>query len=76
MDRMEKIVALLQPSSGYVIGALIAAAAWGTAVPLRLGFLEVVAVGVVAAMVAWRNTDPVWVVIGAIAVGSGWSWIA
>ena len=76
LNRMEKVVALVQPSSGYVIGGLIAAAAWGTAVPLALGFVEVVAAGLVAAMVAFRNTDPVWIIVGAIAVGSGWSWIA
>jgi len=76
LGRMERIVALVQPSSGYVIGALIAAAAWGTAVPMRLARVEVAAVGLIAAVVGWRNPDPVWVVMGAIAVGSGWAWIA
>ncbi|MPZ89172.1 MAG: chromate transporter [Nitriliruptorales bacterium] len=76
LDRMERVVRLVQPSSAYIIGALIAAAAWGTAVPLRLGVVEIASAAAVAALVAWRNPDPVWVVIVAIVVGSGWSVIA
>jgi chromate transporter len=69
LDRMEKIVKAVAPSSGFVIAALIAAAAWGVAAPLGLRPAEIAAAGLVAGLIAWRNTDPIWLVLAAIGVG-------
>lgn len=40
MGWMERIIAHVKPSSGFIIAALIAAAAWGTAVPMGFDALE------------------------------------
>ncbi|MFA9446495.1 chromate transporter [Egicoccus sp. AB-alg6-2] len=71
--RLQRLVRLVTPSSGFVLAALIAAAAWGTAKPMRLGIAEVSAVIVIAALVAWRNASPVLLVLGAVLVGGLWS---
>lgn len=52
LGRMQRILRRLEPSSGFVIAGLIAAAAWGTAAPLDLRPVEVLAVAAVAVLVA------------------------
>ncbi len=69
LNKMKKIVDLVKPSAGYIIAALIAAAAWGTAVPLNFGIPETIGVLFIAFFVAWKNIDPVWIVLGAVSVG-------
>lgn len=71
--KVQTVVRLVRPSSGFVLAALIAAAAWGTAEPLALGVGEMVVVAVVAVVVVWRDLDPVWLMLGAIGVGALWS---
>ena len=73
LGRMQWILRRLKPSSGFVIAGLIAAAAWGTARPLHLLPLEIAAVAAVAAVVAWRNIEPLTVVLVALAVGGVWA---
>lgn len=73
LGRMQGILRRLKPSSGFVIAGLIASAAWGTARPLDLLPLEVVGVGVVAVLVAWRDLEPLKVVLAALASGLLWS---
>ena len=72
LGRMQWILRRLAPSAGYVIAGLIAAAAWGTARPLDLLPLEVLAVAVVAVVVAWRDIEPLAVVLAAVALGGVW----
>lgn len=74
--RLQRLVSLVTPSSGYVLASLIAAAAWGTAGPLHLAPVEVAGVAVVAVLVAWRNVSPVVLVVGAVMVGAAWSAVA
>lgn len=74
--KVRTLVALLRPSSGFVLAALIAAAAWGTAVPMGVGALEAVAIVLVAVVVVWRDLDPVKLITGAVAVGAVWSLVA
>lgn len=76
LDRMQRILRRLKPSSGFVIAGLIAAAAWGTARPLQLLPLEILAVAAVAVVVAWRDVEPLKVVLAALAVGLVWSLVA
>ena len=76
LDRMQRILRRLKPSSGFVIAGLIAAAAWGTARPLHLLPLEILAVAGVAVVVAWRDVEPLKVVLAALAVGLLWSLVA
>lgn len=70
---MAKIVSLVTPSSGFILAGLIAAAAWGTAAPMDLGPPHVAGIVIVAVLVMWREIDPIWVVLTAVAVGGAWS---
>ncbi len=76
LARMQGILRRLKPSSGFVIAGLIGAAAWGTARPLDLLPVEMVAVAAVAVVVAWRDVEPLKVVLAALALGLGWSLLA
>ena len=76
LRRMQSILRRLKPSSGFVIAGLIAAAAWGTARPLDLLPVEMAAVAVVAVVVAWRDVEPLKVVLAALAFGLVWSLLA
>ena len=75
LDKMKKIVELFKPSAGFVIAALIAAAAWGTASPMQLGSVEILVVAAVAFLVAWRNIDPVLIVLSGAVIGLVWSFL-
>lgn len=73
LGRMQWILNRLTPSSGYVVAGLIAAAAWGTARPLHLLPAEMLAAAAVALLVAWRNVEPLKIVLAALAIGLLWS---
>lgn len=73
LDRIQGVVRRLTPSTGFVMAGLIAATAWGTARPLELEPVEVATVVGVTALVAWREIDPVWVVLAALVVGGALS---
>lgn len=73
LGRMQRILRQLKPSSGFVIAGLIAATAWGIAEPLHLAPKEILAVTVVAVVVAWRDVEPLKVVLTALALGLLWS---
>lgn len=73
LRRMQRILRRLKPSSGFVIAGLIASAAWGTVRPLQLAPVEVLAVAAVTGVVAWRDVEPVKVVLAALALGLVWS---
>lgn len=70
---MEKIVSFITPSSGFILAGLIAAAAWGTAAPMDLQTPHLAGVVGVAVLVMWRQIDPLWVVLTAVAIGGAWS---
>lgn len=69
MRGMRRLVGLVKPAAGFVIAALIAAAAWGTAVPMRFGAYEWIGVGVATALVGSKRVDPLLLVMGAVVVG-------
>lgn len=71
--KMRRLITLLRPSAAFIIGALIAAAAWGAAQPMDLGPAEMAASAGVAVLVGWRRVDPLWLVVGAVTLGAGWS---
>ncbi|MGY2001272.1 chromate transporter [Blastococcus sp. SYSU DS1024] len=73
LSRMRRILRRIGPSSGFVIAGLIAAAAWGIAVPLGLLPVEWVAVALVAVVVARWDIDPLMVVLAALSLGLVWS---
>jgi chromate transporter len=75
LGRMQRILRRLKPSSGFVIAGLIASAAWGTARPLDLVPVETVAVAGVAVLVAWRDVEPLKVVLAALTVGLVWAYV-
>lgn len=70
---MQRLLRRLSPSSGFVIGGLIASAAWGTVRPLDLLPVELIAVAAVALLVAWRDLEPLKVVLAAFLCGLLWS---
>ena len=76
LGRMQQILRWVKPSSGFVIAGLIGAAAWGVARPLHLVPVEVLAVVAVAVVVAWRDVEPLKVVLVALALGLTWSLVA
>ncbi|MDK3255412.1 chromate transporter [Blastococcus capsensis] len=76
LGRMQRILRRLKPSSGFVIAGLIAAAAWGTARPLDLLPVEMLAVAAVAVAVAWRDVEPLKLVLAALSLGLLWSLVA
>ncbi|WP_347058371.1 chromate transporter [Blastococcus sp. HT6-30] len=73
LSRMRRILRRIGPSSGFVIAGLIAAAAWGIAVPLGLLPVEWVAVALVAVVVVRWDIDPLTVVLAALSLGLVWS---
>lgn len=73
LSRMRRILRRIGPSSGFVIAGLIAAAAWGIAVPLGLLPVEWVAVALVAVVVVRWDIDPLKVVLAALSLGLLWS---
>ena len=73
LGRMQRILRRIKPSSGFVIAGLIAAAAWGIAAPLHLLPAEMLAVAAVAVVIAWRDVEPLKVVLAALALGLLWS---
>jgi chromate transporter len=76
LGRMQQVLRRLKPSSGFVIAGLIASAAWGTARPLDLLAVEVLAVALVAVVVASRDVEPLKVVLAAVVAGLLWSALA
>ena len=76
LGRMQWILRRLKPSSGFVIAGLIAAAAWGTARPLDLLPVEMLAVAAVAVVVVWRDVEPLTLVLAALSLGLVWSLVA
>lgn len=67
--RLRPLIARIRLPASFVIAGMIAAAAWGTAAPMKLTVPELLAVAVVAVLVGWRHVEPLWVVLGAAAIG-------
>lgn len=70
LHRMERFIAVITPCAPFVIAALIAAAGWGVASTMGLAIGEVVIAALVAALIAWRNIDPLWLVLPAVVLGT------
>lgn len=69
MKRVQRVVALVRPASGFLISALIAAAAWGTAAPMGLHTWELAGVGLVAVGIGWQRLEPLVLILGAVGIG-------
>lgn len=72
LGRLQPIIMRIRLTAGFIIAGMIAAAAWGTAAPMKLNFFELLAVAGVAVLVGWRNLDPLFVILGGAAVGLLW----
>ncbi|WP_052476177.1 chromate transporter [Cohnella kolymensis] len=70
MKRVKPIIAKIQVSAGFVIAGMIAAAGWAIAIPLKLNGFEVASAAAVAAAVGWRNVEPIWIILAALAIGA------
>jgi len=75
-SKLAPLIKAISLPAGFVIAGMIAAAAWGMAGPMALGTVEIVAAGMVAVAVAWRNLEPAIVVLGAALAGLAWSLLA
>lgn len=71
--RLAPLIEAISLPAGFVIAGMIAAAAWDMAGPMALGAVDIVAAGMVAVAVAWRNLAPAIVVLGAALAGLAWS---
>lgn len=71
-NKVEPIIKRVTLPASFVVAGMIAAAAWHTAVPMKLTPVEVGAVVVVAVLVGWRNVEAYVVVLGAAAAGVAW----
>jgi chromate transporter len=67
--RMQTIVDKAKPATGYVLAGIIAATAYSTAGPLAIGPVAIVAIAVAAYLVAWRDIEPLRLILVALAVG-------
>jgi chromate transporter len=76
LKKLQPIIKKISLSAGFVISGMIAVAAWGTALPLRLGVGELIAVLIVAFIVAKWKTEPIWIILGGAVFGlMVWAWI-
>jgi chromate transporter len=70
--KLEPVIKKLSIPAGFVIGGMIAAAAWHMAAPMKLSAIEAVGVAVVAIAVGWRNLSAAIVVLGSATAGLVW----
>lgn len=69
MSRLSPIMKRISLPSAFVIGGLIIGTGWGLAAPLHPSLLEGAAMAGVVYLIGWRDFDPVWVVLAALALG-------
>jgi chromate transporter len=74
--QLEPVIKRIALPAGFVVAGMIAAAAWNLVAPMALTGLEMGAVAIVAVLVAWRNLEPVVVVLGSAAAGFAWWLVA
>jgi chromate transporter len=70
--KLEPVIKWISLPAGFVIAGMITAAAWDMMSPMKLAGAEMAAVAIVAVLVAWRNLEPVIVVLGSAAIGLLW----
>ena len=76
MKQVESLIRSIAMPAGFIIAGIIAAAAWNLAVPLHLGWPELAAAGLVAWLAGPRQVEPVWLILGALALGLVWALVA
>jgi chromate transporter len=70
--KLESVIKRVSLPASFVIAGMIAATAWELASPMKLGGLEMAAIAGIAILVAWRNPEPVIIVLGSAASGLLW----
>jgi chromate transport protein ChrA len=66
---VEPAVRSVSVPAAFVVAGLVASAAWDLADSLRPGGVEVAAILVATWLAGARDTEPLWLVLGAAAVG-------
>ncbi len=74
--RMRTIVERAKPATGYVLTGIIGATAYSTSRPLDIGFIEVGAIALVGYLIAWRDIEPLPLILTGLAVGGVRTFIA
>ena len=75
MNRMKTVISRVGLPASFVIAGLIAAAAWGTALPLDFGAVEMLLVVIVAFLVAARRIEAGWLMLTAAGAGLLWAFL-
>jgi chromate transporter len=73
--KIEPIINFIALPATFVVAGMIAATAWSMAVPMHLNWIEICAIACVALLIAWRNLDPVIIVLSSTAIGVGWWYV-
>ncbi|MCS7234499.1 MAG: chromate transporter [Armatimonadota bacterium] len=76
LRRLEGAIRAVAVPAAFVVAGLIAAAAWDLAESLHPGWPEVVAVFAVGWLAGPRDVEPLWLILGAAAVGLLVAWLA
>jgi chromate transporter len=76
MNRIKPIIKMISLPAGFVISGMIVAAAWSMAGPMNLNLIEVGALIFVIYLVGWKDVDAVWLILGALGIGTMWWFIA
>ena len=72
--KLQPMIKRISVPAGFVIGGMIAAAAWEMAVPMKLSAVETAGAALAAVLVGWRNLAPAILVLGSAAIGLVW-WV-
>jgi chromate transporter len=75
LRRVEHAVRAVAVPAAFVVAGLIAAAAWDLADSLRPGWAELALLAAVAALAGPRDVEPLWLVLGAAALGLVVAWV-
>lgn len=70
--KLERVIKRASLPAAYVVAGMIAAAAWHMVIPMQLNSIEVAGAAGLAVLVAWRNPEPAFVVLGGAVIGIGW----
>ncbi len=69
LSRVEPAIRSLSLPAAFVVAGLVVAAAWDLADSLHPGWLELAGVAVATYLAGPRDTEPLWLVLGAAVVG-------
>jgi len=73
--RMRTLVDRAKPATGYILAGIIGGTAYSTSRPIDIGVLEVGGIGIVGYLIAWRDVEPLPIILVALVIGGVRSYI-